>query len=93
MSLEHPQKCGESWLATATLVVHSEPRRIPLVIGGDRSSAWLVIEEKPTLGSSSTVVFGLRPGTLVYFIEVRAGITEWDLSGQCCTQFGTDESL
>jgi hypothetical protein len=49
----HPPNRGNSWPATATLVVHVEPKRIPLETGGDRFSAWLVIKAigvKKTIG-------------------------------------------
>jgi hypothetical protein len=42
----HPQNRGNFWPATAALVVHVEPRRIPLVIGGDRFPARLVIKTR-----------------------------------------------
>jgi hypothetical protein len=42
--LREPQNRGNLWLATATAGVHVEPKESPLITGGDRFPAWLVIK-------------------------------------------------
>jgi hypothetical protein len=46
----HPHNRICFGLATATLVVYVETRRIPMVPGGDRFPAWLAIKSLEVLG-------------------------------------------
>jgi hypothetical protein len=50
-SLVHSDNRGNVWPATATPVVHVEPRRIFLVTAGDRSPAWLACKERVETGA------------------------------------------
>jgi hypothetical protein len=42
----HPQTRGKFWPATATTGVHVGPKESPLVTGGERIPAWLVINDR-----------------------------------------------